>query len=92
MKSVIIISNDLPQMVDFPTWISRCDSHNPNRLILFISSDPSIWIPKCDSHSPDCLNLFIYSNSSICSTMDFLPLGYSDQVVVSISIDLLSNS
>ena len=30
------ISNDLTQMVNFPTWISDCDSHNP-ALLYFIS-------------------------------------------------------
>ena len=36
------ISNDLTQMVDFPTWIPDCDSHSPALLDLFISSDASI--------------------------------------------------
>ena len=30
------ISNDLTQMVNFPTWISDCDSHNA-ALLYFIS-------------------------------------------------------
>ena len=29
-------------MVNFPTWISDCDCHNPALLDLFISSDASI--------------------------------------------------
>ena len=45
------------------------------------------WIPDCDSHSPALLNLFISSDASICSTMAVLPLGKSDHVVVSVSID-----
>ena len=36
------ISNDLTQMVNFPTWIPYCDSHSPALLNLFISSDASI--------------------------------------------------
>ena len=36
------ISNDLTQMVNFPTWIPDCDSHSPALLGLFISSDASI--------------------------------------------------
>ena len=36
------ISNDLTQMVDFPTRIADCDSHNPALLDLFLSSDASI--------------------------------------------------
>ena len=35
------ISNDLTQMVNFPTWISDCDSHSPALLDLFLSSDAS---------------------------------------------------
>ena len=36
------ISNDLSQMINFPTWIPDCDSHSPALLNLFISSDTSI--------------------------------------------------
>ena len=36
------VSNDLTQMVNFPTWILDCDSHSPALLDLFISSDASI--------------------------------------------------
>ena len=36
------ISNDLTQMVNFPTRIPDCDSHRSPLLDLFISSDPSI--------------------------------------------------
>ena len=36
------ISNDLTQIVDFPTWTHDCDSHIPVLLDLFISSDSSI--------------------------------------------------
>ena len=63
------ISNDLTQMVNFPTRI-----------------------PDCDSHSPALLDLFLSSDASICSTMAFPPLGNSDHVVISVSIDFPSNS
>ena len=63
------ISNDLTQMVNFPTRI-----------------------PDCDSHSPALLDLFISSGTSICSTMAFPPLGNSDNVVVSVSIDFPTDS
>ena len=71
MNSVIIwpYSNDLTQMVNFPTQIPDCDSHNPALLYVFISSE-----------------------ASICSRMAFLPLGNSDHVAVSVSIDFPSNS
>ena len=58
------ISNDLTQMVNFPTWI-----------------------PDCDCHSLALLDLFLSSDASICSTMAFPPLGNSDHIVVSVSID-----
>ena len=43
-------------------------------------------------HSRALLDLFISSDPSICSTMAFPPLGNSDHVVVSVSIDFPSNS
>ena len=49
-------------------------------------------IPYCDSHSPALLDLFISSDASICSTIAFPPLGNSDHVVVSVSIDFPINS
>ena len=49
-------------------------------------------IPDCDSHGPAILDLFISSDASICSTLALLPLRKSDRVVVSVSIDLPSNS
>ena len=42
VNSIIIFSNDLTQMVNFPTRIPDCDSHSPALLDLFISSDASI--------------------------------------------------
>ena len=65
----VSISNDLTQIVNFPTRI-----------------------PDCDSHSPALLDLFISSDASIFSTMAFPPLGNSDHVVVSVSIDFPINS
>ena len=50
------------------------------------------WILDCDSHSTALLDLFIFSDASICSTMALLPLGNSDHVVVSVSIDFPTNS
>ena len=49
-------------------------------------------IPDCDSHSPALLNLFLSSYASICSKMGFPPLGNSDHIVVSVSIDFPTNS
>ena len=50
------------------------------------------WIPDCDSHSPALLDLFLYYDASICSTRAFPPLGNSDDVLVSVSIDFPINS
>ena len=36
------ISNDLTQIVNFPTQIPDCDSHSPALLDFFLSSDASI--------------------------------------------------
>ena len=68
VSNVFNISNDVTQMVNFPTRI-----------------------PDFDSHSLALLDLFISSNASICSTMAFPPLGRSDHVVLSVSIDLPNN-
>ena len=38
------ISNDLTEMVNFPTQIPDCDSHSPAILDLLISSDASICL------------------------------------------------
>ena len=63
-----VISNDLTQMVNFPTWI-----------------------PDRDCHSPALLDL-LSSDNIICSTIAFPPLGNSDHVAVSVSIDFPTNS
>ena len=50
------------------------------------------WIPEYDSHSPAFLDLFFSSDVSNCSTMTLPPLGNSDLIVASVSIDFPSNS
>ena len=49
-------------------------------------------ILDCDSHSRALLDLLLSSDASVCSTMAFPPLGNSDHVVVSVFIDVPSNS
>ena len=49
-------------------------------------------IPYWDSHSPLLLDLFLSSNASICSAMALPPLGNSDHVVVSVSMDFPTTS
>ena len=51
-----------------------------------------IRMPGCDSHSPDLFYLFLTFDASICSAMALPPLGNSDHVVVSVSIDFPSYS
>ena len=58
----------------------------------FSISNDLTWIPDCDSYSPALLDLFLSSDASICSTTAFPPLGNSDHVVVSVSIDNFPNS
>ena len=45
-----------------------------------------------DSHSPVFLDSFLSSGARICSIMAFPSLANSDHVVVSVSINFLSNS
>ena len=49
-------------------------------------------IPDCDFPSPALLDFFLSSDASICSAMAFPPLGNSDHVFVSVSIDFPTNS
>ena len=42
VNSFIIVSNDLTQMVNFPTQIPDFDSHRPALLDLYLSPDASI--------------------------------------------------
>ena len=63
------ISNELTQVVNFPTWILDWGSTSRALLDLVRSSD-----------------------ASICSTTAFPPLGNSDHVVVSVSVNFPSNS
>ena len=82
-------------------WLTySCGTNRPHELYynFSISSDLTQMvnfptrIPDCDCHSPALLDLFISSDASICSTMAFPPLGNSDHVVVSVSIDFPTNS
>ena len=81
-----IIRTGLPIMVELIDLVNSV-------IIFFISNDLTqmvnflTQIPDCDSHSPPLLDFFLSSDASIRSTMAFSPLGNSDHVVVSISID-----
>ena len=62
-------------------------SNNLSKMVNFPT-----WIPDCDFHSHALFDLFISSITNISSTIAFPPLGNSDHVVVSVSIDFPSNS
>ena len=55
-------------------------------------ANASTLIPDCNTSSPALLDSFLSSDASICSTVTFIPLGNSDHVVVSVSIDFPINS
>ena len=50
------------------------------------------WIPDYDLHCPAHLDFFLSSHPSICSTVAFHPLGNTDHVFLSVSIDFPSKS
>ena len=59
-----IISNDLTQMVNFPTWIPNIDFHSPALLDFFLSSDASICSTMAFSPSGN-------SNHVVSVSIDF---------------------
>ena len=67
-----------------------------NSTIIFLSQMTLLrWLTfllrsQTDSHSPALLDFFLSSDASICSAMAFPPLGNSDHVVVSVSIEFAS--
>ena len=85
-----IIRNGLPILMELIDLV--------NSVIIFLSQTTLLrWLTfllgsQTDSHSPALLHLFLSSDASICFTMAFCPLGNSDQVVVSVSIDFPSYS
>ena len=85
-----IIRTGLPILVELINLV--------NSVIIFLSQITLIrWLTfqrgsQTVTHSPALLDLLLSSDASICSTMAFLPMGNSDDVVVSTSIDFPSNS
>ena len=60
---------------------------------VFVSQMTSLrWLISLFRSLTVTLTLLLSSDASICSTMDFPPLGNSDHVAVSVSIDFPSNS
>ena len=86
-----IIKTGLPILLELIDLVNSCYNFSiSNDLTQMVNF--STQIPDCDSHSPALLDLFLSSDVSICSTMAFRPLGNSDYIVVSVSIDFPSNS
>ena len=85
-----IIRTDLPFLVELIDLVN-CYSFSISNDLTQMGNFP-MQIPDCDSYSPVLLNLFVSSDASICSAMAFLPLGNSDLVIVSVSIDFPSTS
>ena len=83
---------------DWLTYSGGIDQPGELFYNFFISNDLMqmvnfpMWILDCDSHSLALLDFFLSSDASTCSTMVYPPMGNSDYVVVSVSIDFPSNS
>ena len=82
-------------------WLTySCGTDRPGKLCYNFSFSKDLTkmvnfptrIPHSDSHNPDLLDLFLSSGTSVFSAMAFPPLGNSDHVLVSVSIDSPSNS
>ena len=77
------ISNELTQMVNFPTWIPGCDSHSPALLDLFLSSGASIcstmaFRPLGNSdHIVVSVSIHIPSNSQRDASFHCIAYDYS---------------
>ena len=80
MNSVIIISNDLTQMVNFLTRISDCNSHSPALLDLFLFSDSSICstraFPPLENSDHVAVSVSIYFPSNSQRDAPFYRIAY----------------
>ena len=83
-----IIRTGQPNMMEVIYLVNSFIIWNDLTHIVFFPT----WIPGRDSHSPANLDLFIYFDSSFCPKMAFPPLGTSDYVIVTVSIDFPINS
>ena len=80
LMNSVIISNDLTQMVNFPTRIPDCDSHSPALLDLFISSDASVCstmaFPPLENSDHVVVSVSIGFPSYLQRYAPFLPMAY----------------
>ena len=73
------ISNDLTQMVNFPTHIPDCDSHSPALLDFFLSSDASICSTMVYNGFPSIGKFW----SCCCFSFHWLPIKFTTRCPVS---------
>ena len=78
----------IPSLEGLPTKAKEAPSPHEVRLALL---DTNPVFQKCWWKTWIRLDLFISSDISICATIAFTPLGNSDHVVISVSIDLPTN-
>ena len=71
------ISNDLTQMVNFPTRIPDCDSHSPALLDLFLSSDSIICSTMAINHFVVSVSIDFLSNSQRDAPFHRIAYDYS---------------
>ena len=80
LMNSVIISNDLTQMVNFPTRIPDCDSHSPALLDFFLSSDTSICstmaFPPLENSDHVVVSVSIGFPSYLQRYAPFLPMAY----------------
>ena len=72
--------------------LEKCTARYVHFIVITARRGASTQTVDFDSHGPAFLNLFISSDASIYSIMLFPPLGKSDHIIVSVSIDFLSNT
>ena len=82
LVNFVLISNDLTQMVKFPTWIPDCDCHSPALLDLFLSSDASIcstiaFLPVRNSDHVASVSIDFPSNSQQDALFHCIAFDYS---------------
>ena len=80
-SDIFSISNDLTQMVNFPTCIPHCDSHSPALLDLSFSSNASICSTMAFS------SLVNFDHAVISVSIDFLSNLKKDAPLQSITYD-----
>ena len=87
--SLCTVFDSISSNIDEVLWI------NPSANV-FVFGDFNVhhkdWLNYSGGTDSALLDLFLSSDASICSTMAFPPLGNSDHVVVSVSIDFPINS